>query len=801
MSLSKPVEWKSHATLLVALFACLPILAKSSFEIALENSKTHWAFQPIAQPSIPLASENLRAIDAFVLERLRQQNLSPAPPANRKTLIRRLYHDLHGLKPTLEEIDRFVEDKSPQAYSELIDRLLSSPRFGERWGRHWLDVARYADTKGYLAGGESRSYPFAYTYRDWVIKALNQDMPYDDFIRKQLAADALVPSPNHPDLAALGFLTAGPRFLNRKQLIIDDRIDLVTRGLMGFTVACARCHDHFHDPVPQEDYYSLYGIFNASSEPEELPLIGSSNEDSKLYLEFKAELEKLQHQVDDYLAEQLQFAQSEKGIMAYLELTLEGSHLNENDFEAQAAKRKLFPKLAKAWRTYLEVKSKGKVSFLTPLLSLSRSKDAISMIAQWKKNDNPPLPAFLRSKLQGPQLVGLTEVTQWYAEALSQAIRRTKTSDSKKGIEHAVTASNFPVHLSSAELEKHYDTKARNRTNALRAKVEKHRAEHPGSPPRAMTLQDNAKISEPRIFLRGNFNNRGDQVPRRFLVALSPADQPRKHYSKGSGRLELAESILSPHNPLTARVMVNRIWAHLVGKGIVRTPSDFGLMGDHPTHPMLLDYLSTRFRENGWKIKSLIREILLSQTYRRSSFTLDPKDPENLYLSSMNAKRLSFEAMRDGMLQVSEELDLHMGGLPQQMLKPPFSKRRGVYGFVDRQNLEPTLSIFDFANPNIHAPKRVETTVPQQALFALNDPFVIERAQKLAQDSIDLADRNPAKRAETISRFLYARILSRPPKPQELRTAQDFLGDKASLAKVEDLGQTLLVSNEFFFVD
>ncbi len=801
MSLSKPLEWKSHAAVLIAFFACLPILAKSNFDIAMEKSKTHWAFQPIAQPTIPLASENLQAIDAFVLSRLRQKNLSPAPPANRKTLIRRLYHDLHGLKPTLEEIDRFLEDKRPQAYSELIDRLMSSPRFGERWGRHWLDVARYADTKGYLAGGESRSYPFAYTYRDWVVKALNQDMPYDEFIRKQLAADALVPSPNHPDLAALGFLTVGPRFLNRKQLIIDDRIDLVTRGLMGFTVACARCHDHFHDPVPQEDYYSLYGIFNASSQPKELPLIGSSKEDSKLYREFKAELEKLQHEVDHYLAEQLQFAQSEKGIMAYLELALEVSHQNENDIETQAAKRELFPKLAKAWRTYLAVKSKGKVSYLTPLLSLSRSENANSIIAQWKKNHNPSLPAFLRSKLQGPQLVGLTEVTQWYAEALSGAIRRTKTSDSKKGLEHAVTAPNFPVHLSPAELERHYDTKARNRTNALRSKVEKHRAEHPGSPPRAMTLQDNAKISEPRIFLRGNFSNRGEQVPRRFLVALSPAGQPRENYTKGSGRLELAESIMSPHNPLTARVMVNRIWSHLIGKGIVRTPSDFGLMGEAPTHPELLDYLSSRFREQGWKIKSTIREIVLSQTYRRTSLGLDPKDPDNLFLSSMNAKRLSFEAMRDGMLQVSGELDLKMGGLPQKMFRAPFSKRRGVYAYVDRQNLEPILSVFDFANPNIHAPKRVQTTVPQQALFALNDPFVIERARKLAQDSIAHADQHSGKRADVISRFLYTRILSRTPKPQELRTTKDFLGEKASLAKVEDLGQTLLVSNEFFFVD
>ena len=214
-----------------------------------EKSAKHWAFQPINKPLIP-DSEFSNPVDAFIDNALKKQSLTFAKPANRQTIIRRIYNDLIGLKPTFEQVTAFVNDRAQDAYPNLVDQLLASPRFGERWGRHWLDVARYADTKGYLAGGESRAYPYAYTYRDWVIKALNKDLPYDEFIRKQLAADFLTNEPNDGDLAALGFLTAGPVFLNRKQLIIDDQIDLVTRGLMGFTVACARCHNHFHDPIP-----------------------------------------------------------------------------------------------------------------------------------------------------------------------------------------------------------------------------------------------------------------------------------------------------------------------------------------------------------------------------------------------------------------------------------------------------------------------------------------------------------------------------------------------------------------------
>ena len=759
----------------------------------------HWSFQPIGQPSPPLGNKKLSPIDSFVQARLNAKELSPAPPATRKTLINRLYHDLHGLKPTFEQVQAFLNDERPEAYKKLVDQLLASPSYGERWGRHWMDVARYADTKGYLAGGKSRVYPFAYTYRDWVIEALNKDMPYDQFIRNQLAADYLVDKPNHPDLAALGFLTVGPRFLDRRQLIIDDQIDVVTRGLMGFTVACARCHDHFHDPIPQEDYYSLYGIFNLSNQPDVLPLIGEPDIHSTEYIEFSQKLAKLESVVEEHIQQKMDYAQSEDGIFAYLQTFWDGLNLSKNDFEALAAKRKLFPKLANRWRNYIEGKKKVEKSFLSPLLSLTNSKYPTKLFNNWHKKLNPSFPPFLNASFKKGDIKTPEDILRLYANNLSQAIQEKDNSKTKQGLVFAVSAREFPVNLNTEEFRKYFDTKAGNKNNQLRAELAKHEAEHPGSPPRAMSLVDSSNLREPQIFLRGDFNNRGERVPRRFLAALSPSSKPRKNYSQGSGRLELAESIISPDNPLTSRVMANRAWTHLIGRGLSRTPSDFGLMGEKPTHPLLLDYLANSFMKNGWSLKKLIRQIVLSQTYQQSSHTQNPADPENRLISSMNPKRVGYEAMRDSMLQASGELDTRIGGPPQPPSEKSLSKRRAVYGFINRQNISPELNTFDFANPNIHTPQRVETTVPQQALFALNDPFVLARAKQLVRSVRQEFPKNI--QPNMVTRFLYRKVLSRNPTPQEQTTVAFFLAPQITDPKMEDLAQTLLISNEFFFVD
>ena len=769
-----------------------PVSMKSIFE----RADTHWAFQPIRKPIIP-DSEFPNPIDSLVEHNLKKHSLTLAKPANRQTIIRRLYHDLIGLKPTFGQIHAYLEEQAPDAYAKMVDQLLASPRFGERWGRHWLDVARYADTKGYLAGGESRAYPYAYTYRDWVIKALNEDLPYDEFIRKQMAADFLTDQPNHPDLAALGFLTVGPVFLNRKQLIIDDQIDLVTRGLMGFTVACARCHDHFHDPIPTEDYYSLYGIFDASNKPTKFPLIGKPDEDAPAYLEFKSKLNDLQQKVDQYLQSKLSFAQSKEGIEQYIKLSLDGYEIQKNDFEALAGKRNLYPKLANRWRDYLKGKEKADQSFLKPLLAFAKSTAQAETYNKWKSSDLASFPSFMSEKVKINESAELPDLISWYADALHHSLIESKTAGAKKGLWVAVTAKEFPANIKPEEIEKYFNQKDRNQKNNLRSKVANHEATHPGAPARAMSLMDKEKIQDPYVFLRGAFGARGDRVPRRFPVALSPSGVKRKNYTRGSGRLELAESILHPSNPLTSRVMVNRIWKHLIGRGIVRTPSDFGLMGEPPTHPELLDHLAKSFMEDGWSIKKLIRTIVLSKTYRQETRALPKKDPDNLFLSSMNRKRLNFEAMRDAMLQISGELDLTLYGPSQKLHSKPYSKRRAVYGYIDRQNIAPTLNSFDFANPNIHAPQRVETTVPQQALFAFNHPFVIERSATLARKALDSLPPNAYTRVE----FLYRQILSRNPGSDESKLGVEFLGSNANLANLEDFTQTLLVSNEFFFTD
>jgi hypothetical protein len=600
-------------------------------------------------------------IDAFVLAGLERKGLAPAPTADRRTLIRRVTLDLHGLPPTPEEVAAFEMDRSPDAYERLIDRLLASPRYGERWGRHWLDVARYADSKGYVFQ-EERRYPFAYTYRDYVIRAFNEDLPYDQFVLQQLAADQLPLGDDKRPLAALGFLTLGRRFLNNIHDIIDDRIDVTMRGLQGLTVGCARCHDHKFDPISQKDYYSLYGVFASSEEPKDLPLIAKPEQTAEL-VAFEKELAKRKAEVEKYR---------------------------------------------------------------------EQHKDEIA-----------------------------------------------------KG-----------------------NRKFRDGLRALEAKVEEWQANSPIAPPRAMVLIDKPMPQTPHVFLRGNPNNPGPEVPRQFLEVV--AGEKRQPFRQGSGRLELARAIVDRKNPLTARVLVNRVWLHHFGAGLVRTPSDFGLRGDPPTHPELLDWLAATFMDNGWSIKKLHRLILLSNTYQQAS-SCDPRlremDPDNRFLGRMNRQRLDFEAMRDSLLYVAGRLDTTMGGRAVELTTQPFSTRRTVYGFIDRQNLPGLFRTFDFASPDATSPQRYTTTVPQQALFLMNSPFVVEQARYFLRRA-DVAGQ--AKEEEKINR-MYKIAYGRAAEADEIALGLRFLAEVKKSAEAnkttlplsawEQYAQVLLLSNEFAFVD
>lgn len=580
-----------------------PVAAASSVQPT--NPRSHWAFQRPRRPPVPELPADTTisaAIDRFVVERLTDVGLQPSPQASPQALLRRLYYDLIGLPPTADELAAFEADPTAARYEAAVEWLLTSPRFGERWARYWLDLARYADTKGYLFL-EDRNYKHAYTYRDWVISSFNADRPYDEFVVAQLAADQ---AGDPKSIPAMGFLTLGRRFLNNRHDIINDRIDVVTRGLLGLTATCARCHDHKYDPISIQDYYALYGVLASS---EEKP-----------------------------------------------------------------------------------------------------------------RDDAPPV------------------------------------------------------------------------------------------------LEDAAKPVDPVVFLRGDPSNRGPHVPRRFLTCLVDAAEPPA-FQHGSGRLEMARAIASGDNPLTARVWVNRVWAHLFGNGLVRTTSDFGTRGEPPTHPELLDWLACEFVEPAdgelaWSTKQLIRRIVLSNTYRQAS---DERaecvavDPENRLLWRASRRRLDLESLRDTMLLAAGRLDLALGGPSVELTKEPFATRRAVYGFIERQNLPAFFRTFDFANPNTHTPERPQTVAPQQALFLMNSPFVIEQAAHLAkrsehvdESSQQLATSDEVVQAARIER-LFRHALGREPTQQEIDEAIEFVNtasdSTSALTRWEQLAQVLLMSNELAFVD
>jgi len=628
----------------VAMGAPWPASDKPATPSAQEAAKQHWSYQPIKK----VAGEN---IDSFIKAGLSKAGLALAPKADKRTLIRRAAFDLTGLPPSAQEVAEFESDSSPGAFAKVVDRLLASPQYGERWARHWLDVARYADTKGYLAGGEERRYPFAYTYRDWVIRALNADLPYDKFITMQLAADQLVAGDSDPDLAAMGFLLIGRRFLNNINDIIDDRIDVIGRGLMGITVGCTRCHDHKFDPLTQKDYYALHGIL-ASSDETTSGEIGKATGDAGLHEKYQAELAKREAELDRFLDDKAA------------------------DYSA------------------------------------------------------------------------LTSVITGVPFSLASLDRRT---------------------LRGVMLRKDTD-----RATQLDRKISELNAT-PGAPPRAMILRDRPQPVQPYVFVRGNPGRRGENVPRQFIGILC-GGKPAP-FAKGSGRLELAQAIASRDNPLTSRVIVNRVWAYHFGKGIVRTPGDFGVKGDLPTNPELLDWLASRFMDDGWSLKKLHRQILLSDAWQQSSDSRAEgvqKDPDNRLLWRQNRQRLDFEAMRDSVLACAGQLDRQMFGQPVDLTNPPYAKRRAVYGLIDRQNLPGLFRNFDFASPDVSNPQRFVTTVPQQALFLMNHPFVVEQARALASEV--KGDKNVS---DWQVQSLYERVLARRAEQPEIDAALRFVNADA----------------------
>ena len=761
------------------------------------EASDHWAFQPVTRPSVPAVSGAAwpsGALDHFVLAKLREYGMQPARRAGRRTLIRRVTLDLTGLPPTPGEVDAFVAADSPGAYRRLVERVLASPRFGERWGRHWLDVARYADTKGYLAGNQARLFTHSYTYRDYVIDAFNADLPYDRFIIEQVAADKLELGDDKQPLAAMGFLTLGRRFLNNPHDIIDDRIDVVTRGMMGLTVSCARCHDHKYDPIPIADYYSLYGVFASSHEPGDKPFISDAIDPIER-VAFDEERKRREDKLNNYKREQ--YARVREQVKEqtgdYVWAAHRAAKLPAGKVDELARKAKLDPELTRRWMRHLA----------------KRSESGDPVFAAWfalTKLDAEPFGEQAKAVLGGEPLANahpavraaLAEAgsLEAAAKSLGQLLYKAKSGQPK--LREAVHSDDSPAKLSDGDVNRVMDVEGRQGIRSRKRKFDELEGEHPGAPNRAMVLLDNASPHNPRIFRRGNPGMKGDAVPRRFIAALSHGE--RKPFVEGSGRLEMAEAIADPGNPLTARVMVNRVWQRLFGSGLVITPSDFGVRAEPPSHPKMLDFLAADFVDTGWSVKALIRGIVTSSTYQQGE-TVHPKyaerDSGNRLLWQMNRKRLDFETMRDSVLSVSGNLTLKQGGRSVHIANKPDARCRTVYGFVDRQNLPNLFRTFDFAGPDTTCPQRFTTTVPQQALYLLNSPFIEAQAKRLgARSGVTSAD------DEERIRVIYRLAYQREPSAEELALAKGFVDEFVpSAAAWERLGQALLVSNEMMFVD
>ena len=809
--------WPAHDPANAKAKQGLPRKADGSIDFE-KASQQHWAYQPVHAhplPTVKAADRCETPVDRWVVSQLEANGLALSPEADRATLIRRLSFDLRGLPPTFDEVQQFLADAAPDAYSRLVDRFLDSPEYGERWGRHWLDIARYADTKGYVFTQERR-YPYAYTYRDYVVDSLNSDKPYDRFLMEQIAADQLGLKGNDPALAGLGLLTVGRRYLNNEQDIIDDRIDVVTRGLMGTTVACARCHDHKFDPLLAADYYGLYGVFSSSREPEELPLIGETVETPE-YLEFKKQRDERQQEIDKYIAEQ------------HVALTNQARDHAADYFVAVVIKQGKAPagyqpkyqhgnpreKLVERWREYLERRVPAGDHLFTPWKVLAGLKPeefeakAPKILEEMQaKSGTPTDPLVLRSLIEAKpkSLVDVAAVygrlvnesrEAWQAFSKENPNAKRLLDDSREKLRQVVYAAGTPPTIALADAQRQlFERDQRDKMTELKRKVDELAVESRGAPARAMVMVDTDKPNEPVIFERGNPGRRGPHVPRRFLRILSSADEK---FQKGSGRLELAQSIASADNPLTARVIANRLWMHHFGKGLVLTPGDWGVRCEKPSHPELLDLLASRLVGSGWSLKSLHRDILLSATYRQASADSADgraKDPENRLVWRQNRRRLEFESMRDALLQAAGKLDPTMQGRPVNIESEPYSGRRSVYAFIDRNNFSALLRTFDYPTPDTSSSQRPETTVPQQALFELNSRFVGQMAEGLAARARATAD---AQSPSAIVETLYRAALSRSPSPAEVELTAAYLDGAPE--RLQELAQILMASNEFLFVD
>jgi len=721
-------------------------------------AQTLWSLQPVRKPATS------GGIDAFLQAQRLKAGLKANPSADRRTLIRRLSFDLIGLPPTPEEITAFVNDRSPNAYEKVVDRLLASPHYGERWARHWLDLARYSDGK--QAAREDTPYPNAFRYRDWVVDAFNKDLPYDTFVKAQLAADHLNDTALLP---ALGFQTLGESD--------NDRVDVTTRVFLGFTVGCAQCHDHKYDPIPTKDYYALLGVFQ-SSKTSEHALVSkdvagrykaAKKASAEKQEELKQFLDRQVSQVTDILASQTsQYLMAARAVVLGRKPDTQGLDSETLDrWVAYFRRTEREHPFLKEWDALMKNGGGSDAEAESAARNLHASiQDLFAEKKAMEDRNYVKLGGLEGMKNTGKVIATLVEALpiEKYYFWRDLASRPYKVEDI-----------NFPggvYYYGPKDVERFLGAHWKSYLDRLRAESKELEKAVPPPYPFWHILSDAEKPKNAKLAIRGNASNLGEEVPRHFLSALSSSEP--KPFTQGSGRLELANAIASPENPLTARVMVNRLWNHHFGEGIVRSTSNFGQLGDRPTHPELLDYLAVRFIERGWSVKSLQKELVMSAAYQMSSSESGredavTKDPDNKLLWRANVReRLDAEALRDSILAAAGTLDRSLGGEPKPLGDD--YRRRTLYATVSRGIPNRTMAMFDFPDPNSTSEQRLITVGPMQRLYFMNSPFVAAQSKALAARLTAEAatDRARIERA-------YEIVYGRPASPEEIKLGLDFV--------------------------
>ena len=749
-------------------------LRSPPYKITAEQ-RAFWSFQPVKSVTPPNVKDLNWAgteIDRFLASKLEARGLRPVRGADRRTLIRRAAYDLAGLPPTAEEVDAFEHDRSPNAFAKVIDRLLASPHYGERWGRLWLDAARYSDDR--LDSERDNPYPASFRYRDWVIQAIQNDMPYDTFVKAQIAGDQL---PDHEKYeAGLGFYALSPEMQ-------DDRVDATTRGFLGLTVACAQCHDHKYDPIPTRDFYSLMGIFR-NTDLHEVPLAPNDSVDA--YKKQAALIQKKEKELKEYIDAQ----SAQLGLILASETAR--YMLASGKLKDTSAVPGLDQETLARWTKYLaqpekqhpyltdwyaaateDQRAREAMEFQAQVLTVIAEKNRVDDENHIRLGLNPT-----RDDLSKANLVSLDRAKfgLWEDMLGDRGVLHYGDSKKEEGQIDRFLSGVWLGHLAR-----------------LRAQLAALKKDLPPAYPLLQTIADKEKPAEQHVWIRGDQNNPGEAAPPHFLAILSPADPQPFH--RGKERLELAEAIANSANPLTARVMVNRVWQQHFGYGLVRTPSNFGWQGDRPSHPELLDYLADRFVREGWSLKKLHREIMLTAAYALSDEVYErnyTEDPDNRLLWRYNRRRLDVESLRDSILYVAGKLDAQAGGPAVRLDKE--NKRRTVYAYISRRQLDPMLALFDFPNPNSTSEQRLQTTVPLQKLFFMNSPFVMEQSAALAA-RVAAGASSDEQRITATYRF----VLQRDPTPEERRLAHEFIGGNASAWP--EYTQILLSSNEFTYLN